>query len=185
MKKKILCGLLAIMLCLTLTGCGDKKENTNQDNNNTNAQTNTQTGENNQNNGSSQTDELTQDEQRISDAVSYNKTSDGKVMFTIKTKAIMEWNSSWLGLCPVGIYLDERAADDADIYYSYEFGENQDDFDKGIYHYVMDFSEINPGIYTMVLTDSDNDGRIIGHWLFTLDSNKNFTLNFKDAELKD
>lgn len=27
MKKKILCGLLAIMLCLTLTGCGDKKEN--------------------------------------------------------------------------------------------------------------------------------------------------------------
>lgn len=182
MKKKILCGLLAIMLCLTLTGCGDKKENTNQENNNTNVQKNTQTDGNNQNNGSSQNDELTQEEQKISDSVSYDKTEDGKVKFIVKTNIKMEDNS-WLGLCPVGIYLTERAADDVDIYYSY-IERDEDNSDIGTYIYTMDFSDVNPGNYTMVLTDSDDEGAVIGHWLFTLDSNKNFTLNFKDAELK-
>lgn len=39
MKNKILCGLLAIMLCLTLTGCG-KKENNNENNNLNNNESN-------------------------------------------------------------------------------------------------------------------------------------------------
>lgn len=38
MKKKIIYGLLAIMLCVTLTGCGDKKED-NKTNNSGNTNT--------------------------------------------------------------------------------------------------------------------------------------------------
>lgn len=42
MKKKILYGLLAIMLCATLTGCGDKEKETEKPNNNETQQNETQ-----------------------------------------------------------------------------------------------------------------------------------------------
>lgn len=128
-------------------------------------------------------DDYCSDSEAINDAVATEKDSEGNVVFTIKTTAEIKWEDSWLGFCPVGDYADELEADDYDVYYSYENGDNVEDFDKGIYHYTVNFENIEPGDYTMVLTDTDNAGQIVGQWLISVDENKDFTLNFENAKL--
>ena len=180
MKKKIFIIFIVLLIIVAglfiLTGCSKKENN---ETNTANNEENTVNSESN----STNVDELTEEEKAISDAVSYKKDGN-KIVFKIKTDAELEWNSSWLGLCPVGIYLTESAADDVDVYYKYEDGDTSDDLEKGIYYYTLDMDNIEAGIYTMVLTDSDNDGKVVGQWLCTVDAKKNITLNFKDGKLE-
>lgn len=113
------------------------------------------------------------------------KTENGYAYFTVKTAVELNVDNAWLGICPEGVYYTELQADDADVYYSYmENGEDYADaVSKGVYTFKYDLNSIEKGTYSMVLCDSDDEGRLVGQWLFSIDDSKKITLSFKDSRL--
>lgn len=88
MKKKILCGLLAIMLCISLTGCGDK--------------TNSENNQNNSNNNSSE-----KENSKDNEVVDYEiKDEDGKVIIDLGGSTTQVYYHDGEMITDFEIYLD-------------------------------------------------------------------------------
>ena len=139
MKTKILVLLvLAFAMMLVLTGCGS--DNT--------VETQTEV-KNNTKGASSNTTNVVVSE----NALTY--TLSGKTL-TVKVKAEgLDYDKApWVGICPVGTYVDEEAADEVDVTYTYVSDENYPNIELNI-------DEIEKGEWLIVFCDSDDEGNIL------------------------
>lgn len=179
--KKFLATLMAMAMVISLVACG-KPSGSEGDNQGSESQT-SQQSQTNQNNVSS-TGDSTGDAKAVESALSYAYGEDDIVNIQIKTSAEIFIGSGWLGICPIGIYLTESAADDADYYYEYFNTEYDKEWFDGIYTYSFHMDQIEPGTYTMVLNDNDDYGDVVGEWLFTKSEDNKVSFDFKDSWLK-
>lgn len=200
--KKFLGMLLVVAMVLSLVACG-KKPSVDEDNNGGNTQTTTQQTNNSSNtsiesntNNESNTsiegntsnaeagDNQKTDVKQLGKAISYQKDGEGNIVFSIKTSADIKRSSGWLGLCPLGIYLTEEAADAVDSYYAYFDSSYEEEWFDGIYTFKLEDESIECATYTMVLCDDDDCGNVIGEWIFNKDKSGNIEIGFDDAWLK-
>ncbi len=115
-------------------------------------------------------------------ALSYKVMEDGKIAVYVKTSAELK-KTGWLGLCPVGSYPDENAADEADQYYVYWDQTYDKEWCDGVYTFLLNTAEIGAGNYSMVLCDDDDGGKVIGTWLCTMTGTGKLSFDFRDAWL--
>lgn len=124
------------------------------------------------------------DEKKLGSSISYKADEEGNIVFFIKTSAYIKRASGWLGLCPLGIYLTEEAADAVDCTYAYFDSSYDKEWIDGIYTFKLQNECIEAGTYTMVLCDDDECGNVIGEWIFNKDRSGNVEIGFDDAWLK-
>ena len=189
--KKFLVMLLTAAMILSLVACGKKpaaesessvgsSQTSTQQADNTNSESNTATE------GSSidAADGKVTEPTKLGEAISYQKDGEGNIVFSIKTSAEIKRGSGWLGLCPLGVYLTEEAADDADVYYTYFDSSYDKEWIDGLYIFKVADESIESATYTMVLCDDDDCGNVIGEWIFNKDKSGNIEIAFDDAWLK-
>ena len=126
----------------------------------------------------------TTDETKLGDAITYRSDSEGHVVISVKTSAYIKKGSGWLGICPLGVYLTEEAADSADTYYEYFDSSYDKEWFDGIYTFVLNDDNIEPATYTMVLCDDDDSGSVVGEWIFDKRRNGSIEIGFDDSWLK-
>ena len=188
--KKYLGMLLVVAMVLSLVACG-KKPAGEEENNGGNSQTTTQqtSNSNNTSNESNTSnvesgDNQKTDEKKLDEAISYQKDGEGNIVFSIKTSAEIKRSSGWLGICPLGVYLTEEAADEVDSYYAYFDSSYEKEWFDGIYTFKLEDASIECATYTMVLCDDDDCGNVIGEWIFSKDKSGNIEISFDDAWLE-
>lgn len=179
--KKFLGMILVVTMILSLAACG-KKPAVDEENNGGNTQTTTQQTNNTSNVESG--DNQKTDEKKLGEAISYQKDGEGNIVFSIKTSAEIKRSSGWLGLCPLGVYLTEEAADEVDSYYAYFDSSYEKEWFDGIYTFKLEDAGIECATYTMVLCDDDDCGNVIGEWIFSKDKSGNIEIGFDDAWLE-
>ena len=179
--KKFSALLLAVIMILSLAACGKESAETPASSTDENQVQTSQTAS--AANVSVPADAVS-DETKLGEAISCKVDSEGKIVFSIKTSADIKVHSGWLGICPVGVYLTEEAADAVDSYYEYFDSSYDKEWFDGIYTFVLDDESIEPGTYTMVLCDNDDSGNIIGEWIFVKSKNGDLEFGFKDSWLK-
>ncbi len=123
------------------------------------------------------------DKTQLEESVSYRVDFEGNLIFSIKTSADIKEGSGWLGICPFGIYLTEEAADAVDCYYEYYDSSDDPELNDGIYTFVLNNDAITPDTYTMVLCDNDDNGNIIGEWIFDKRKSGSIEIGFDDSWL--
>ena len=171
--KKITVVLLVLTMLLALAACGKKPADT---------ETGSEQGGNEQ--GESSVPEgAVADAAKLGDAVTQRVDSEGHVVITVKTSADIKKYSGWLGICPLGIYLTEEAADAVDSYFVY-FDTADEEIVDGVYTFVLNNDDIEPATYTMVLCDDDDSGNVIGQWIFNKTKSGTIEIGFDDAWLK-
>lgn len=177
--KKITALLLALTMVLALAACGKKpSETTETPSESGNNQSQTEQG------SSSAPDGATADKTKLGEAIAYRVDSEGNIIISVKTSAYIKKGSGWLGICPLGVYLTEEAADSADTYYEYFDSSYDKEWFDGIYTFVLDDGNIEPGTYTMVLCDDDDSGDVIGEWIFDKRKSGDIEIGFDDSWLK-
>lgn len=199
--KKILASILALSMITSLAACGKKSEKSSKSDEKsqqsteqateeaaaaeeeTTAETEETTAAEETNLGEAPEGSVT-DETKLGEAVAYRTDSEGNIIFSIKTSADVKKSSGWLGICPLGAYLTEEAADAADSYYEYLDLSFEKEWLDGIYTFKLDNECIAPDTYTMVLCDDDDSGNVIGEWIFKKNENGKIEVVFKDAWLK-
>lgn len=178
--KKVLALLLVLTMILTFAACG-KKETDEASEKTAEKETQSQSAE--QKDGTVPEGAVT-DETKLGEAIAYKTDSEGHIVISIKTSASIKKGSGWLGICPLGVYLTEEAADAADVYYEYFDASYDKEWLDGIYTYVLNNENIEPGTYTMVLCDNDDSGSVIGEWIFSKSKNGSIEFGFDDSWLK-
>ena len=179
--KKVLALLLALTMILTFAACGKKTEDNGSETANSEKETQSQAAE--QKDGSVPEGAVT-DETKLGEAVTYKVNSEGNIIVSVRTSTDIKTGSGWLGICPLGVYLTEEAADAVDSYYEYFDSSYDKEWLDGIYTYVLNNENIEPGTYTMVLCDNDDSGSVIGEWIFSKSKNGNIEFGFDDSWLK-
>lgn len=186
--KKFLGMVLAVTMILSLVACG-KKPAAEEEYSEGNGQTVTQQASNTNNSATGDSTGAAgegneSDEKKLGEAITYQKDGEGNIVFSIKTSADIKRSSGWLGLCPLGIYLTEEAADEVDSYYAYFDSAYEKEWFDGIYTFKLEDESIECETYTMVLCDDDDCGNVIGEWIFNKDKSGNIEIGFDDAWLK-
>lgn len=130
----------------------------------------------------------TQDPALKGSALSVAYGEDNEILISVKTSATLT-EDAWLGICTEGEYLTEEAADDEDFTYSYwEAQDFEKEWFDNIYVFPFDqwdFADLEPGsTYTMVLCDTDEDGKVVGSWPITLGKDYKLSIDFKDSMLQ-
>lgn len=80
----------------------------------------------------------------------------GEVLKVTVSNVELDYTAApWVGLCPVGEYVDEPTADNVDATYAY--------FEEGSLTAEIDISGIEKGKWTLVLCDTDDgeDGKVL------------------------
>ncbi len=184
--KKLTALLLALIMVFALAACGGKTTETSDEPSETAAENQSQSA---QETGAeavtgSAPEGAVTDETKLGEAVTCKADSEGNIVISVKTSADIKAGSGWLGICPLGVYLTEEAADNADFYYEYINLSYDKEWFNGVYTFVLNDGNIEPGTYTMVLCDDDDSGNIIGEWIISKSKNGSIEFGFKDSWLK-
>ena len=124
---------------------------------------------------------LNEDELLVAQNVTYLELGEGLLRITVKTSSLIWQNSGWLGVCPVGEFVDEIDADNMVKYRVYMGMNCDEDWFCGIHHFDFDLNMIRKGKYSMVLCDRDDAGLLIGQWKFTKNEDNTFDFDFDGA----
>ena len=175
--KKILPIVLAVILSVSIVGCGEQQNNANPQGNSTNTSQTTQNGQNGQGTIAPNPVELAFHPATSPDAGAYA---------TIKVSADIKFDdeTAWLGLCPAGKdYVTEQEADDVDvIWYNADATESETD----PHVFACDFSDVDDGTYALVVTSSDDEN--VGYVIIQLEMTKKgetLTFNYDNAKIKE
>ena len=175
--KKILPIVLAVILSVSIVGCGKQQNNANPQGNSTNTSQTTQNGQNDQGTIAPNPVELAFHPATSPDAGAYA---------TIKVSADIKFDdeTAWLGLCPAGKdYVTEQEADDVDvIWYNADATESETD----PHVFACDFSDVDDGTYALVVTSSDDEN--VGYVIIQLEMTKKgetLTFNYDNAKIKE
>lgn len=167
--KKILAVIAVFAMIFSFSACGKK------------ADENKKSDEKIQYNLVQADEELTEDEQKIADSISY-EIKDSKACITVKTSSVLWLENAWLGVCPAAEYKNEEQADAADVYYQYmDAAQDKNEWFDGVYHFNLALNEFPDGTYAMVLCDNDDGGKVVGQWGFSKDKSGSCSLSFKGA----
>ena len=177
--KKIIPLLLALTMVLSLAACGKKPAETPESSSESGNTQNQTAG----NSGSAPKDAET-DKTKLGEAIAYRVDSEGHIIISVKTSANIKSGSGWIGICPLGVYLTEEAADAADVYYEYFDASYDKEWFDGVYTFVLQDDMIDPATYTMVLCDDDDSGSVIGQWIFDKRKSGSIEIGFDDSWLK-
>lgn len=164
MKKKLVLAMTLTMI-MACTGCGKTEDTTVVMSNDAN-----QTAVESSVEAKTEVDNNTgaADANKAVD-IEYAENAMGSVLFMLNTTAELHENA-WLGICPRGDYKTEVDADDVDIYYaypSYFLGEDGEINPMNTYYefeYNISDWGVEPGQYTLVLCDDDNEGNVVEQW---------------------
>ncbi len=188
--KKIVFVILSVTMLLAATACrkhsnssGDPNTATQTPSKPTNTPSETTATPGQQGNHPAPEGSVT-DKTQLGEAISYRVDFEGNLFVSIKTSADIKAGSGWLGICPLGIYLTEEAADAVDSYYEYFDSSYDKEWFDGIYTFALNNDAISPDTYTMVLCDNDDNGNIIGEWIFDKRKNGIIEIGFDDSWLK-
>lgn len=121
MKKKILIGLLAVVICFALTGCGEEKSNNGGENNNGGNQQQEQGGNQQQNNGVADNlawpdNEFTKQVPKPSVSFSEEAMTDNVTCFLYPSWTVEQAKSYAQVLVSNGYVLSSSYVDNADDY---------------------------------------------------------------------
>lgn len=177
--KKFFAIMLALTMLLAFAACEKKPADTPESSSESgNNQSQSTPGD------STAPEGATSDKTELGKAIAYRVDSEGHVVISVKTSAYIKNGSGWLGICPMGVYLTEEAADAADVYYEH-FDPNYDkEWFDGIYTFVLKNDSIDPATYTMVLCDDDDSGSVIGEWIFNKTKSGSIEIGFDNSWLK-
>lgn len=153
MKKKLVLVLLATMI-LSLSGCGlQLRDRSNEDTGKTSDKDDDDDDDDNSTSGAAGV--------TFRPTVNY-ETDDDIATFIIDAGTSLEIDS-WLGICEKGEYIYESVADEYDITYAYpeDYYDEDGNPSSGPYTYLLYYSYIDDGDYTLVLTNTDDDGLVV------------------------
>ncbi len=175
--KKALLIMMALVLTLSIIGCGK------QQNNEKPAESSKIVSETSQ---SEQKDKSENAEQISVESIFQPSTSAATGAYaTIKISADIKFDddSAWLGLCPTGKdYITELEADDVDvIWFNADAKENETD----PHVFACDFSSVEDGTYALVVATSDDEN--VGYVVIQLEMTKKgetLTFNYDNAKIK-
>ena len=172
--KRIIAILLILILALSLAACGKESAKPDAGSTQNGAANNPPAG----GNPPAQTDSPTGAAALTLDQFGSKKGDDPEITLFQVSRIFPLTERAWLGLCPVGDYVKELDADEVDVYYNYPNVREKNDED-----YVFEFrlADVEPGNYTMVLCDDDDEGKVVFRLPFTLNANRSFTLDYAKA----
>ena len=178
--KRTVTVLLVLILALSLAACGSKPADPNTGN--TPGSSQPAPGNSQPAPGNSQpapgSDQPDSSAALSEDQLGTVPSEDPSMTLFRVSRAFPLEETAWLGLCPVGSYVNEADADEVDVYYSYARTRETKDAD---YLFEFHFSDIEPGNYTMVLCDNDDEGLVLFRIPLALKSNGSFSLDYANA----
>jgi len=170
--KKIITAILAAALLFCLVGCGSKPADSSSAAASGSAGTAASSAQSTQSGSSNP----------VQDVFSARTSSATGAYATVVIQPEIElMENAWIGLCPAGEdYLNERAADDVDVWWT--DADAREDGDP--YVFACDFESVEDGTYAVVVATSDDED--VGYIVIQLEMTKkgdSVSFDFSNAKL--